>query len=869
MKAERLSPKGQPFLLLVILCQYPSFSLFLLSCVGRLSSPLYLCARMFLDNPQTLQKLGFDTILAETRRLALSEEAREIIDAIVPTDDAAVLLPALETVREFSDLLRYDEPFPADHFASVGLYLRKAAVEGAWLNTQELHSLLRWLQTVRKVRAYLHNRKERFPRLDALVNTGGYPQGLVGAIERVVDEYGNLRSDASPELSKIRRDLQSASAEVRNVLIRVLRKANESGWGAADEITIRNDRFVVPVRADSKGRVPGFVQDVSQSGNTVFIEPAETLPLNNRVRELQIAEHNEIVRILQAITDRIREDLDTLSGFREAICEVDVIRAKALLAVRLDAVLPKVVPGGKVLKIISGRFPLLALRASQPGEKPFPVVPLEVTFHEKRRIAVISGPNAGGKSVSLKTVGLLQVMLQAGFLIPCDERSEFRLFGSVYVDIGDSQSVESDLSTYTSHLAIMRRMGDGMNADSLFLIDEFGGGTDPQLGGPIAEAFLERFVFQKAYGIITTHYGILKDYAEVTSGVFNAAMQFDTNALRPTFVLMEGVPGRSYAFEIAERVGVHGSILKKARTKLGSEGLNTEKLVRELERKVVDLERKAEEARRKELEMNALKARYETLEKEITTHKRKLMDEAKREAQTLVQQANRDIERTIREIREAQADKERTRLLRENLRTEWVKPVEEEEENPLPEPSSDTERSRSAESAAKPSTKKSSKKDKPEPPAVLEGTPAEGDFVKFKTSDSQGVLVELNGSRAVVQVGDIRMNVKLNQLVRTAAPKRATEKASTVFDLKKKSEAKMELDLMGKRVEEALPVLEAFLDNALFAGLPSVHILHGKGTGALKDAVRDQLRNMKQVVRFGDAPHEMGGAGWTIAELKA
>lgn len=822
---------------------------------------------MLLDNPQTLQKLGFDTILAETRRLALSEEAREIIDEIVPTDDADQLLPELETVREFAELLRYDEPFPTDHFASVGPWLRKAAVDGAWLNTNELHSLLRWLQTIRKVRAYLNNRKERYPRLDALVNAGGYPQGLVAAIERIVDEYGNLRSDASPELGKIRRDLQSASSEVRVVLNRILRKANDSGWGAADEITIRNDRFVVPVRADSKGRVPGFVQDVSQSGNTVFIEPAETLPLNNKVRELQIAEHNEIIRILQTITSRIREDLDSLLSFREAMLAVDVVRAKALLAVRLDAVLPKVVPGGKNLKIIQGRFPLLVLRATQPGEKTFSVVPLEITFHDKRRIAVISGPNAGGKSVSLKTIGLLQVMLQAGFLIPCDDRSEFRLFSSLFVDIGDSQSVESDLSTYTSHLAIMRRMGDGMSADSLFLIDEFGGGTDPQLGGPIAEAFLERFVFQKAYGIITTHYGILKDYAEVTTGVFNAAMQFDTKALRPTFVLMEGVPGRSYAFEIAERVGVHPTVLKRAKNKLGSEGLNTEKLVRELERKVTELERKAEEARRKEVEMTALREKYEKLERELSTNKQKLMNEAKREAQNLVQQANRDIERTIREIREAQADKERTRLLRENLRSEWVKPIEEAED---PEILDETPTLTPKEATPKAKAKKlgNGKKEAPEPPAVLDGVPTVGDHVKFKTSDSSGQLVELNGNRAVVQVGDVRINVKLNQLVRTAAPRQATERAGTSFSLQKKTEAKIELDLMGKRVEEALPLLETFLDNAIFAGLHSVSILHGKGTGALKDAVRQQLRGVRQVVRFSDAPEEMGGAGWTVVELK-
>lgn len=822
---------------------------------------LLLFSTLKLSNPNIYEKLGMDTVLREAQRNAQSDEARQVLAETLPTADAATLLPMLRKTQEFKDILQYDDPFPADSLSGVTVVLRKAAIEGNWLTVAELHSLLRWLNTLKKVRAYVQSRREKYPMLHELVNVQGFSAGLIVEIERVIDEYGNLRDNASPALASIRRSLVSAGVELRTTMNRLLRKLNDSGWGAADEITLRNDRFVLPVKADAKGRVAGFVQDISQSGNTVYIEPAETLPLNNRLRELQIEEQNEIVRILQEVTAKIFVYVDELLGFRDAMLELDIIRAKAMLAIKLNATLPKLQPNGTTLSLREARYPLLVLKGAK-------VIPLNVQLSEKTRILVISGPNAGGKSVALKTVGLLQLMLQCGFLIPCDERSEFRLFDSLFIDIGDSQSVESDLSTYTSHLAIMRQMGDQMSAGSLFLIDEFGGGTDPQLGGSIAEAFLERFINQRACGIITTHYGNLKDYAEVTAGVSNAAMQFDVNGLQPTFSLVEGLPGRSYAFEIAEKVGVHSSILKRARKKIGTESISSEKLIKQLEAKVANLEKLVSDTKRQEQELAVQRDKYEKLNKELTTHRKKLMEEAKLQAQNVIKQANKEVERTIREIREAQAEKERTRQLRERLQAAAPE-VDEAFLEEMQQPAIAEITADAPANAPKKHSPKAERKAKmqPEAPQVLEGTPVVGDYVKLGLSNGQ--LVELQGNRAVVLVGEVRMNVKLSQLTRISAPKQPTERGGVLISVTKKSQAKMELDVMGMRVEEALAATDKFIDDALYAGLQSVSILHGKGTGALKDALRSHLRSLPHVVRLGDAPEEMGGAGWTLLELKA
>jgi DNA mismatch repair protein MutS2 len=529
------------------------------------------------------------------------------------------------------------------------------------------------------------------------------------------------------------------------------------------------------------------------------------------------------------------------------MAELDFTRAKARLANEMDARLPVVEPEGRQLRMRHARYPLLLFRAQ---EQPFEVIPLEMHLDPQRRIVVISGPNAGGKSVSLKTAGLLQLMLQCGLLVPADETSVFPLFGSLFLDIGDEQSVESDLSTYTSRLYQWRQMGDHMDSRSLFLIDEFGSGTDPKQGGAIAEAFLERFVHQKAYGIITTHYGNLKDYAEVTPGVMNAAMQFDTEGLRPTYRFIEGMPGRSYAFEMAQRVGVHPTILKKARKKVGADELESEHLLRELERKHVEMGRLVAENQRKEAELARLLEQNRKQQQELAAKKNSIIREAREEARALIRQTNQQIERTIREIRESQAEQVRTRQARKEL----------EAALPLPDPVLDA-----------PVLPVAAQEEEQDGLVALPGEPVQaGDWVKLRQGETFGRLAEVQGTRAIMESGDLRLTVKLNQLVKIRPPKAARSRGGvTVLGDLPSSTARFELDVMGMRAEAALAEVDKFIDEARMAGLTPVRILHGKGGGVLRETIRRHLSGIHVVRRTYDAPADAGGAGWTIVDLDA
>ena len=605
-------------------------------------------------NVHTFEKLGFDSILTHLRKKVYSEDAQEQIESLQPSSNVDWIRTELGLVEELKQVFELSDGLPATRFESITKLLDKLQLEGDWLSRDELFRMAGWLKTLYELRKWFHKKKETYPKLDQLVNRHEFQPQLISAIDKILDERGNIRDKASPELGRIRRKQQQISANLRTTLSRILRKAKENNWSLDSEITIRNDRLVIPVKSDSKGRVPGFVQDVSQSGGTVYVEPTEALPLNNELRELQIGEHNEIIKILKEITSEIREEVPGLVKFRKVMIHVEVLLAKARLAVELKAVLPQINPDGNKMEILEGYYPLLLLKAK---EEEVEVIPLEVALTRNNRIIVISGPNAGGKSVALKTMGLLQLMLQSGLLIPVKEDSTFRIFKSLYVDLGDEQSVASDLSTYTSHLYQWRQMGDQMNHTSLFLIDEFGSGTDPRQGGAIAEAFLERFVRQGAYGVITTHYGNLKDFAEITPGLKNAAMQFDTKGLKPTFRLIPGMPGRSYAFEIAKRVGVHYSILRKAKDKVGTEEIDSEELLKQLERKHARLNNLVSENERKSNQLEQLVEKNKILELELNKNKKKILREAKVQAKELIENANKRIERTIREIKERRAEK--------------------------------------------------------------------------------------------------------------------------------------------------------------------------------------------------------------------
>lgn len=797
---------------------------------------------MKIYNPNTFTKLGFDVILKQVEALAVSEDAKAACAEIVPTADAAFLQNELQKVLEFRDLLTYDESFPFSGFSSVGYVLSKAAINGNWLNVEELNRIYKWLQIIKMVRGFITKRKEKYPSLNQLVGELPFAEYIITAIEKVLDPYGNMRDDASPELKIIRRQMQSVSVELRTTLNRILRYANENGWSIEKEITLRNDRLVIPLKADSKGRIPGFIQDISQSGQTIFVEPTESLVLNNKLRELQLLENNEIIRILTEITAKIGENIEMLVAFKDIITEIDIIRAKALLAKKLNANLPKFYPEGTKTHIMEGKYPVLQLRAMQQGLE---VVPLTLMMDKKPRIIVISGPNAGGKSVSLKTVGLLQIMLQSGFLIPVDERSTFRMFDSLFIDLGDEQSVENDLSTYTSHLYQMRQMGDNMTHNSLFLIDEFGGGTDPKLGGAIAEAFLERFLRQGAYGVITTHYGNLKEYAQTHDGIGNAAMEFDTLELKPTYRLLYGIPGRSYAFEIAERVGVHRTIVSKAKSKIGKEQVNTEQLISDLEKKNIELAKLVTENTRKAAEMDKSHRKYEELRDKLKNDRQSLIAQAKLEAQKIIEDANRKVENTIREIREHQAEKEITKKLRKAL--EDAAPILSEEEMPAV-------------------------KDKKETGFVIlqNEVPVVGDWVKLKQGESFGKLVEVSGQKCVVEIGELRTSLKINQIVKIIMPEGADtlKHKPRILKVDKIKSVGVKVDVLGMRVEEALPLIDKKIDDAVWAGLSALSILHGKGTGTLRDAIRKHLRDLHVVASLESAPEDEGGSGWTIVRFR-
>lgn len=796
---------------------------------------------MKLYHPHTFEKLGLDVLLRRVKGFVHSEEALDFFNQLQPGDQARHLLPELQSTEEFRQLIQFDSPFPNERFPTLSPLIAKLRIEGNWLSREELWIMSGFLATVQRVRDYFRTKAELYPRLSELVKEAQFAPELAAELKRIFDDRGQIMDDASPELKKIRQDLVKAGGELRNVLYKVLRKAQDNNWSLEKEITVRNDRLVIPVKAEAKNQIAGFVQDISQTGGTVYIEPAEALALNNALRELQIREHNEIIRILQVLSRRIAKDLPAIEVCRRIMLRVEILRAKARLAVELDAILPEIRPEDKWLEIRQGRSPLLILKSKQ---EPLTIIPLDLTLKQKNRILLVSGPNAGGKSVALKTVGLLSLMLQCGFLVPVAEGSVFPLFDSFFLDIGDEQSIDSDLSTYTSRLFQWRQMGDKMGDKSLFLVDEFGSGTDPKQGGAIAEAFLERFVRVGALGIITTHYGNLKDMAEITPGLLNGAMQFDMEELKPTYRLIEGMPGRSFAFEMAKRVGVHSSILSKARKKMGTDDLDTEKLLRELERKQAALAKLVRENELREQRLKELVEKNERLEAELSQNKKQIIREAKEKARSIIDQANKDIERTIREIREKQADKEATRKAREKLRASRPDPGQEPEPAKVPAVVQEAEPARQ--------------------PLKLEL----GTWARLQDSETRGEIVEIQGNRVVIAADALRLTVPMATIELIEAPKERKSNRIKVVGGRINREVKLDLDVMGQRVEEAIPAVDRFIDDARIAGLFQVRILHGKGTGALRDAIRSHIRDHHSIKELADAPVEMGGAGWTVVTLQ-
>ena len=742
-----------------------------------------------------------------------------------------------------------------------------------YLDEQELFDLRRSLETIRDIVRFLHRNEEEeesdcpYPSLKRLAgDIAVFPQ-LIGKIDSILNKYGKIKDNASTELARIRRELASTMGSISRSLNSILRSAQSEGYVDKDVVpTMRDGRLVIPVAPGLKRKIKGIVHDESASGKTVFIEPAEVVEANNRIRELEGDERREIIRILTEFSNVLRPSIPEILQSYEFLAEIDFIRAKSYFAIQTNALKPAL-ENEQLLDWTMAVHPLLQLSLSKHGKK---VVPLDIELNQKQRILIISGPNAGGKSVCLKTVGLLQYMLQCGMPVPMHERSHAGIFSNIFIDIGDEQSIEDDLSTYSSHLTNMKVMMKSCDGHSLILIDEFGGGTEPQIGGAIAEAVLKRFNQKKTFGVITTHYQNLKHFAEDNEGVVNGAMLYDRHLMQALFQLQIGNPGSSFAVEIARKIGLPEDVIADA-----SEIVGSDKYLQDIVRDKRYWEGKRQTIRQREKHMEETIARYQTEMEELQKSRKEIIRQAKEEAERLLQESNARIENTIRAIKEAQAEKEKTRLVRQEL-NDFRASV-----NELASKEQEDKIARKMEKLKEKQNRKKEKKQvsesqtpSPHPPKITPITI--GEHVKIKGQSAIGEVLEINGKNtAVVGFGSIKTTVKLDRLERTNAAPQKQEPAKSTFVssqthdqmYEKKLGFKQDIDVRGMRGDEALQAVTYFIDDAILVGMGRVRILHGTGTGILRTLIRQYLDTVPGVRHFADEHVQFGGAGITVVDL--
>ena len=787
------------------------------------------------------QKLGFDQVRELIKKECLSSLGEYYVDKISFSTDTALVKKLIAQTDEFKKMLMENVNFPASHYIDAKPYFDKIKPEGAFLEPSEFLEIKLSLHTIIACLEFFDKQEDiKFPSLKALAKEIVLDRQLYKEIDRKISDEGLVRDNASRELQEVRKKMITEQGRLRRELDRILKHAKQEGYteeGAG--ITIRNGRMVIPVSAENKRKVKGFVHDESATGQTVFIEPAEILEINNEIIELQYQERREIVKILVALSNEVRPQLLPLRKAYTFLGLIDFIGAKAKFARRIQAVKP-VVEEEPIIKWQRARHPLLFI-ALQKLHKT--IIPLDIEINEENRLLIISGPNAGGKSVCLKTTGLIQYMFQCGLLAPVEEHSHMGFFNDVFIDIGDEQSIENDLSTYSSHLKNMKQFLSFAGNKSLILIDEFGTGTEPQFGAAIAEAVLEGLVERKAFGLITTHYGNLKAYADKTEGVVNGAMRYDLKNLEPLYQLEIGRPGSSFAFEIARKIGLPEAVIQRSREKIDSGQLDMEKLLRDLEAEKNRLSRQNEEMRRKDRELSEKLKEYTERTAYLEANNRKLMNEAKDKAKQLVADANQKIESTIRDIKESKADKEITKLLREDLKTftDTLRKEQEPEQSKI---------------------------------VVEQGEIKAGDLVRLKDNGAVAEVVAIKGRDADILIGELKSNVKMSRLEKISRKEYRLERgvenkpAPSINLSEKMGNFSPNVDLRGKRGEEALHEVDQLIDSALLFGVPEVHILHGKGDGILRTLIRNHLKNYKQVQSMADEHADRGGAGVTIVKLK-
>ena len=832
------------------------------------------------------QKIGFDSIRHLLKGKCLSTLGEERVDEIAFSEKYEEINELLEQVIEFIRIIQEEEEFPDQYFFDVRPSLKRIRVEGMYLDEQELFDLRRSLETIRDIVRFLTRTLEDeeveegtspYPALRRLAgDIIVFPQ-LITRINNILDKFGKIKDNASNELLRIRRELASTTGSISRSLNAILRNAQSEGYVDKDVTpTMRDGRLVIPVAPGLKRKIKGIVHDESSTGKTVFIEPAEVVEANNRIRELEGEERREIIRILTDFSITVRPQVPAILQSYEFLAEIDFIRAKAQFAIQTNAIKPSL-ENKQVLDWRTAIHPLLQLSLAKHNKK---VVPLDIELNHEQRILIISGPNAGGKSVCLKTVGLLQYMVQCGMPVPMHERSHIGIFSNIFIDIGDEQSIEDDLSTYSSHLTNMKIMMKSCNERSLILIDEFGGGTEPQIGGAIAEAVLKRFNKKGTFGVITTHYQNLKHFAEDHEGVVNGAMLYDRHLMQALFQLQIGNPGSSFAVEIARKIGLPEEVIAEASEIVGSEYINADKYLQDIVRDKRYWETKRQNIRKREKQMEETISKYEAEIQELEKSRKDILRKAKEDAERLLQESNARIENTIRTIKEAQAEKEKTRLARQEL-SEFKETIED-----IEKADKEDKIARKMEKLREKQERKKDKKNKGQsqnttaaPPSVPKVQPIEiGTSVKLKGQSGIGEVLDINGKNATVMFGMIKTTVKIERLERSDISLSVAQKpiAKSTFVssetqdrvYEKKLNFKQDIDVRGMRGDEAIQAVTYFIDDAILLGISRVRILHGTGTGILRTLIRKYLATVSGVAHYQDEHVQFGGAGITVVDLE-
>ena len=839
-------------------------------------------------------KIGFDEIRQLLKEHCLSTLGKEKADEMTFSDDADTVNEWMSQIREFRRLMQSAEQMPMNYFFDVRESVARIRLENTHLDEDELFDLRRSLETIGIIVNFLNknngddeNPEYPYPSLRQLAKDVQTFPAIIRRIDSILDKFGKIKDSATMILAGIRHDMEQTAGSISRTLYTILHSAQREGLVAQDVApTLRDGRLVIPVAPGLKRRIKGIVHDESATGKTVFIEPTEVVEANNKVRELEAAERREIIRILTVFSDELRPHVQEVLDSYQFLATIDLIHAKAKMAEQMQAFEPQVSTEPHI-DWIRAVHPLLQRSLAKQDKK---AIPLDIILTKEKRLLIISGPNAGGKSVCLKTVGLLQYMLQCGLSIPIGDRSTVGLFQHIMIDIGDEQSIADDLSTYSSHLLNMKNMMKQANARTLLLIDEFGGGTEPTIGGAIAEAVLKQFWKKQTFAIITTHYQNLKHFAEDHEGVVNGAMLYDRHQMQALFQLSIGQPGSSFAIEIARKTGIPEEVINDASEIVGSDYIQSDKYLQDIVRDKRYWEGKRQTIHQHEKRLEATGERLDASIEEIERERKAILRRAKEQAEELLKEANRKIENAIRDIKEAQAEKEQTRLIREELNQFREQVVSDNTQGLMSEEDFAKKLRQMEERKARKAQRKEKKGEEQRAIAekmrnslaasATDNSPLKpGDTVRIKGMDTIGKLESLSGKNAVVIFGDVKTKMKTDRLEHATKPKEEKAKndhsglaiqttrmtSATIED--RKQNFHQDIDVRGMRGDEAVDAVMHFIDDAILVGMSRVRILHGTGTGILRQLIRQYLNTVPNVKKAKDEHVQFGGAGITVVDL--